>query len=84
MFSMIQICDFVAAISLIAALNLVDRHYKWWLFYACTNIPFMIVTLYKDLPWLTLMGSVLMATGVKNYLAGRKKARNNDSKNSIS
>lgn len=75
MFSTVQICDFVAAVSLVVALNLVDRHYKWWLFYACTNIPFSIATICKGLPWLTLMGLVLMVTGIKNYYVGRKKAQ---------
>ena len=73
--TVIQVCDIVAAISIIVALNMVIRNYKWWVFYAATNIVFGVVTICKGLPGLTIMGIILGVTGVKNYLVERKKEK---------
>jgi len=82
---LIQICDVVGAISIIIALNMVGRNYRWWLFYACTNILFSAVTIYKGLPGLTVMGAILCLTGIKNYYIGKRKNKQNETKyNSIS
>ena len=80
----IQICDVVGAISIVLALNMVEKHYKWWLFYACTNVLFSVVTIYKGLPGFTVMGAILALTGIKNYYNGKKKERSNETNNSIS
>jgi len=71
----IQICDVVTAVSIIIALNMVTRNYKWWLFYAPTNIVFMVVAIYKGLPGMAIMGVILGITGIRNYFIGRKKWR---------
>ena len=75
--TIIQICDVVGAISIIIALNMVARNYKWWLFYACTNVVFSVVTIHKGLPGFTVMGFILSLTGVKNYFDGRWKVNIN-------
>jgi len=69
----IQILDVTAAILIILALNLVRRHYRWWLFYSATNIIFSVVTIYKGLWGLTIMGFVLCITAIQNYRNGKKK-----------
>ena len=74
----IQVLDVVAAISIILCLNMVTRNYKWWLFYSATNLIFSVVTIYKGLPALTIMGFVLCVTGIINYRREKKKEERNE------
>jgi len=68
-----QIGDAVSALAIILALNMVARNHRWWLFYAATNITFISITIYKELPFLAVMGFFLGITGIRNYYIGKKK-----------
>jgi hypothetical protein len=70
---LISILDIVSAIGLIVCLNLVTRYRIAWLFYSFVTIFFVAVTAYRHLPGLTLMGLVLIVTGVINYCTWNKK-----------
>jgi len=80
----IQVCDIISAIVIILALNMVAKNYRWWLFYAITNITFITVTVYKGLPGLAIMGIFLGITGIRNYFIGRKKESIQNAEDSIS
>lgn len=68
--TLIRICDIVSAGSLILALNMVTTDHRWWLFYAATNIIFMVVAVYKKLPGWAVAGLILFVTGIRNYFIG--------------
>jgi len=68
----IKILDIIASILVVLSLNLVVKSYKWWLLYIFSNIFFIIVVASKGLTGMTVMGSILMCTGIKNYIVGRK------------
>jgi len=68
----IKILDIIASILIVLSLNLVVKGYKWWLLYIFSNIFFIIVVASKGLMGMTVMGSILMCTGIKNYIVGRK------------
>ena len=80
----IQVLDVVSATCLILALNMVAKRYKWWLFYAATNIVLTTVAVYKGLPGWAVAGVILCITGIKNYCIGRKKERDETKHNPIS
>lgn len=70
---LITICDILACITTVVGLYLTSRSYKWWILYTSSNIFFVVVTIYKHLPALTIMGIVLFGVGIKNYIVERKK-----------
>jgi hypothetical protein len=81
--SLIQVLDIISAVLLVLCLNLVIKDvrigrvvlrssHKYWLLYSLTTILFVIVCAYKGLPGYTVMGLILIFTGLRNYRAGRK------------
>lgn len=85
--SLIQIFDIISAILLVLCLNLVEKDirigrivipssHKYWLLYSLTTILFVIVCIYKGLPGYTVMGIILIFTGLRNYKAGKGKKSN--------
>jgi len=83
---LIQILDITSAILLILCLNLVEKDvrigrvvisssHKYWLLYSFTTILFVIVCAYKGLPGYTVMGFILIFTGLRNYQVGLKKRK---------
>jgi len=90
--SLIQVLDIVSAILLVLCLNLVIKDvrigrivisssYKYWLLYSLVSVIFVIVCAYKGLPGYTIMGIILIFTGLRNYRAGKRK-RNESSRES--
>ena len=70
---LIHICDILACVGTVVTLNLVEKHYKVWLWYSFFGIMYITVTAYNKIPGLTIMGIILLFTGIRNYYIGRKK-----------
>jgi len=71
--TLFAVLDIVSAICVIVTLNLVQKYNKAWLGYAIGAFLFTLVMAYSKLPGMTLMGIVLVITGVKNYFKGMTK-----------
>lgn len=69
--TLFTILDIVSAICVIVTLNLVQRYNRAWLGYAIGAFLFTLVMMYSRLPGMSLMGIVLIITGIKNYLKGK-------------
>jgi len=70
---LMRIVDILAAILTVISLNLVSKHYKWWLLYIVSTIFYLIVVIYNKIPGLTILGIFLFITGIKNYMLGGRK-----------
>ena len=71
----LRILDIVASVMIVASLWNVTKNRKWWLVYAIGTVPFLYVTVSKGLIGLTIMGVVLLCTGMKNYFREGKKLK---------
>lgn len=68
----IRVLDILSSVLTIICLNLVYKTYKIWIVYTFASVMFTTVMFLKHLPGLTIMGLILICTGIKNYLEGRK------------
>ena len=73
--TLVQVLEFASAASLILALYMVEKNYKWWLFYTASSILFTVVNVYKGLLWYAIMGVILGFNGIRNYFIGKRKAK---------
>ena len=68
-----RILDILAAAGTILCLNLVMKTYKAWFWYIFASIMFTAVCWYSHLVGQTVMGFVLIGTGIRNFTVGRRK-----------
>ena len=73
MLTIIKVLDILASVLTVVSLNLVVKSYKWWLLYSFASVCFIIVCFSNHITGLTLMGCFLLATGIKNYVIGKRK-----------
>ena len=72
----IVLLDYVAMIGTIICLNVASKTYKAWLWYLIPTTLFVIVVSTQGLIGSTILGVALIATGIRNYLTGRRNANN--------
>lgn len=76
-----KVFDILACIGVVVSLNLVTRFYKAWLLYIISCVFQVIVCVHiiacghDEVRGLTIMGIVLMFTGIRNYWKERKKRK---------
>lgn len=73
---LIKIFESISAICLIISIFKVVDSYKWWALYVFASILYIITITYNGLYWYSLMGTILLFTGLKNYVVGKKKIYN--------
>ena len=69
---LLKIIEIVGAIALIVSIFKVVDSYKWWLLYIFASIFYVITMLKAHLYWYVCVGIILLCTGIRNYLKGRK------------
>lgn len=69
----IRIFDTLSAVLIVVGLNLVTKTHRGWLIYALGSIFFIVVCVASKLWGLTIMGIILLATAIKNYIVEKKK-----------
>jgi len=70
---LLRVFDIVASIMIVLALWNVPKNRKWWIVYAVGTVFFLVVTVNKGLVGLTMMGCILLCTGIKNYVQEGKR-----------
>ena len=69
----IKIFDIVASILILVGIWIAPKNKKGWLIYASGTIFFLVVTISKGLPGLSLMGVATLITSVRNFLVKKKE-----------
>ena len=71
--ALLLVLDVIAGVMIVVSLWNVTKDRRWWIVYMASNAPFLYVTLSKGLIGLPIMGTILMCTGLMNYLREGKK-----------
>ncbi len=66
MWSLLQVCDILGSVLILAGLWNAPKNRKWWLVYCAGSALFLYVVITKSLLGLTCMGIATMITGLKN------------------
>lgn len=69
----IKLFEIISAVTTIVCLWCVKRNKKWWLIYAAGTVLYIIVCAHAKQYAYSIMGIILMCTGLKNYFYKGKK-----------
>lgn len=70
---LIKIIEYIGATLLIISIYKVADSYKYWLLYTLASILYVINMIYLETIPYTVMGVILLVTGIRNYMKGRKQ-----------
>ena len=70
---LMKIIECLGAVALIISIFKVADSYKYWLLYSFASILYIITMIHLGSIPYSVMGAILLVTGVRNYIKGRKK-----------